>query len=78
MPRMPDDKSNSHLIQATEEKDYQFLKLFAHMQIASMSAFGQGCRSAHFSITHYDVPPPGINIHQGWGVRSVIEIGVVL
>ena len=25
-----------------------------------------------------DVPPLGINLHQGWGVRSVIEIGVVL
>ena len=35
------------------------------------------CRSAHFSIAHCNVPPLGINLHQGWGVRSVIEIGVV-
>ena len=55
-----------------------FLKLFAYMQIASMSAFGRKLRTAHSSIAHYDVPPPGINLHQGWGVRSVIEIAVVL
>ena len=35
------------------------------------------CPSAHFSIAHYDVPPIGINLHQGWGVRSVIKIRVV-
>ena len=58
---------------------FKFLKLFVYMQIVLRRRLGEGCsRSAHFSIAHYDVPPLGINLHQGWGVRSVIEIGVVL
>ena len=59
----------------TDMKDF-ILKLFAYMHLCRR--LGEGCsRSAHFSIAH-DVPPLGINLHQGWGVRSVIEIEVVL
>ena len=51
---------------------------FSVIHATSSRRLGEGCRSAHSSIAHYDVPPLGINLHQGWGVRSVIEIGVVL